>query len=311
MHVLTAQRVAELLPQIDVVAAMRALFESMAQGAVVQQPQVLTVLPGGSDAGDFITYTAALSDPQVFGAKLSPYLPHSTGDKVTAWTLLMSSADGMPLLLCDAMALTVERTAATTALAVDLLASREPQALAVIGSGPVALAHLRHAAALRPWSGIRCWSPSAASRAEAIEAALPGTRIASSLEEAVQGARVVLLCTSSATPVLDPRKLDSGTLVTSISTNAPGAHEVPAESLPALDVYCDYAATTPGTAPEMKNARDFGWSEADLAGDLATLVTGAAKAPGRTAYFRSVGLGCEDIAIAAALLTCLKRQEGR
>jgi L-arginine dehydrogenase len=307
LQTLTAQRVAELLPRLDAVAVMRRLFASLARGEVAQQPQVLTPMPGAESAGDFITYTAALADPPVFGAKLSPYLPASPGEKVTAWTLLMSGLDGTPLLLCDAMALTVERTAATTALAVDLLAAPDAGVLAVIGSGPVALAHLRHTAPLRPWGEIRCWSPAAASRADAIRAAVPAAEVSPSLEDAVQDAQVVLLCTSSATPVLDPRRLGSGVLVTSISTNAPGAHEVPPESLAALDVYCDYAATTPATAAEMVTAQELGWSRDELAGDLATLVSGAARRPGRSAYFRSVGLGCEDIAIAAALHACLEQ----
>lgn len=306
MQILTAPQVSEWLAHVDAVAVMRSLFASFAQGNVVQPPQVLTVLPDMDGAGDFINYSAALAEPPVFGAKLSPYLPSSAGAKVTAWTLLMSSTDGMPLLLCDAMALTVERTAATTALALDLLAPQQGGILTVIGSGPVALAHLRLAAPLRAWTEIRCWSPAAASRADTIEQVVPGTVVAASKEQATAGAQVVLLCTSSADPVVDPRLLESAALVTSISTNAPGAHEVPPESLSALDVYCDYAETTPGLAAEMKAATAFGWSADTLRGDLPTLAAGTAPPPERCAFFRSMGLGCEDIAIAAALHAALK-----
>ena len=77
--------------------------------------------------------------------KVSPYLAsHPPGQRVTAWTLLVSTEDGRPALLCDSLALTTERTAGTTALAVDQLAAADAGVLAVVGSGPVALAHLRH-----------------------------------------------------------------------------------------------------------------------------------------------------------------------
>jgi L-arginine dehydrogenase len=301
MLVLTADQVGTLLSRIDAVATMRRLFASLAEGAVVQPPQVVTELVGAGEGADFITYLAALAEPPVFGGKLSPYLPGNGRAKVTAWTLLMSSVDGAPLLLCDSLALTTERTAATTALAVDLLAPREPGVLAVIGSGPVGIAHLRHSAGLRAWSEVRCWSPAAGKRRAAIQEAAPRAVIGESLESTVRDAQVVLLCTSSAAPVLDPRSLEQCALVTSLSTNAPGAHEVPPESLPDLDCYCDFRETTPNAAAEMLLAQRFGWSPEHLVGDLPALASGRAELPSRTAFFRSLGLGCEDIAIAAAL----------
>jgi L-arginine dehydrogenase len=306
MYTLNAEQVAKILPEVDCLAAMRGLFLSLSKGEVAQPPQTLTQLPGDAKGGDFITYLAALADPPVFGAKLSPYLPMQSGPKVTAWTLLMSSIDGSPLMLCDAMALTVERTAATTALAVDLLAPPGGGKLALIGSGPIGVAHLRQTKRLRKWREICCWSPRIASRAEVLFAEEPGVVISASCAEATKGADVVLLCTSSAMPVLDPRTLENCSLLTSITTNAPGAHEIPPESLKSLDVYCDFALTTPGVATEMRLAAEAGWSADQILGDLSALVAGTAPMPSRAAYFRSVGLGSEDIAIAAALHSILK-----
>lgn len=309
MQVLDAAGVAELLPEVDCLGAMRGMFAALSRGDVEQPPQIVTPIFGTTHGGDFITYLSAMADPPVFGAKLSPYLPDSAGPKVTAWTLLMSSRDGSPLLLCDAMALTVERTAATTALAVDLLAPNVGGKLTVIGSGPIAMAHLRQVNKLRPWCEINCWSPGAASRAAAITSEVPDVVVAPSLEVAVQNASVVMLCTSSATPVLNPSELTSCALVTSITTNAPNAHEIPPDCLNNLDVYCDFAETTPKAASEMRLATENGWSASQIRGDLPTLLSGQAKLPKRQAYFRSVGLGSEDIAIAAALHETIRSQQ--
>lgn len=58
---------------------------------------------------------------------------------VTAYTLLLSASTVEPVLLVDSLARTTARTAATTALAVDLSAP-DAHKLAVIGAGQVAIA---------------------------------------------------------------------------------------------------------------------------------------------------------------------------
>jgi L-arginine dehydrogenase len=213
----------------------------------------------------------------------------------------MSSETGAPLLLCDSLALTRERTAATTALAVDLLAPRAARSLALVGCGEVGRAHLRHVLPLRAWQQIRVWSPQAAHRATEIHAAASAATIAGSLREAVDDAEVVMLCTSAAAAVLDPGSLPHCRLLTSISTNAPRAHEIPPARLSELDVYCDARGNAPLAAGEMLIARESGWDPASIRGDLAELVAGKAPLPERTAFFRSIGLGCEDVALAAAI----------
>ncbi|MEN8514969.1 ornithine cyclodeaminase family protein [Burkholderia sp. RS02] len=303
------------LPSLDVLGTLRRMFASLASARAVQPPQTLTLFPG--KAGDFITYLGALADEQVFGAKLSPYV--ATGGKpdgrpiVTAWTALMSMRTGQPLMWCDAGRLTVERTAGTTALAVDCLAPRDARHLAIVGAGAVGLAHLRHTAALRDWETIRVYSPALAGDS-ALQATLAGldprARAAASVEACVRDADVVMLCTSSGTPVLGDGMLTRPALVTSISTNVARAHEIPPAWLPDMDVYCDYRHTTPASAGEMQiAAADHGWDAERIVGDLPALVAGTCAAPSRTrhAFFRSIGLGLEDIAIAYALYTHLTR----
>lgn len=293
------------LDGLDVVQTMRGLFAELGNGQAVQPPQTLTEFPAG---GDFITYLGALGQAGVFGAKLSPYLPQDGGPIITAWTVLMSMETGQPLALLDAGALTTERTAATTALAVDHLApTAQPLTLAVIGAGAVAQAHMRHVAGLRDWHEVRVFSPSL-SRQPEVQSQWrqlhPGVTIATDAGAAVRGADVVLLCTSSGTPVIDVADLGPRTLVTSISTNVARAHEVDPAFLNGAEVYCDYRATTPGATGEMVLAQEnHGWSADRIRGDLAELgINSCAKPSGETpVFFRSIGLGLEDIAIAHAV----------
>lgn len=296
----------QLLQQVDVPQILRKLFRDLAAGHAVQPPQQLVEFPAGK--GDFINYGGVLAEDRVYGVKTSPYIVREGAPLVTAWTLLMSMDSGQPLLLCDAGELTTARTAATTAVAVDALAPASAKRLTLIGSGPIAQAHLHYVRGLRDWQDIRLHSPSlkgkSAAQREALSALDPRLSLVDDLQAALHDADVILLCTSSAKPVIDPRQLSKPALITSISTNALRAHEVPPECLAEMDVYCDYRLTTPGSAGEMRIASEqHGWQAEAIIGDLAQLLSEQASRPTyqRHAFFRSIGLGLEDIALANAL----------
>ena len=315
--VLEDEQVRDLLASVDVIDTLRRMFAGLAAGRAAQPPQSLTLFP--DDSGDVINYSGVNADQRVFGVKLSPYIVQSPRPVVTAWTLLMSMDSGRPLMLCDAKRLTTERTAATTALAVDLLAPAQAARLAVVGTGQVALAHLRHVLPLRNWSQVHVHARSLASlpatRVAEINAIAPAARLVSGLQDAVRDADVILLCTSAGTTVLDPGTLSRPALITSISTNAPRAHEIPPEALAGLQVYCDDRKGAPLSAGEMRIAAEaHGWSPDAILGDLPELVAGTASppAPGAHIFFRSIGLGLEDIAIATEIHRVHQaRQTGR
>ncbi|MEN5242638.1 ornithine cyclodeaminase family protein [Pseudomonas atacamensis] len=304
-YVIDQAQARELLARIDVPQILRKLFCDLAAGNAVQPTQQLVEFPQG--AGDFINYLGVLAEDGVYGVKTSPYIVREQGALVTAWTLLMSMKTGQPLLLCDAGELTTARTAATTAVAVDALAPLDAQRLAIIGSGKVAQAHLHYAKALRDWQSISLYSPSLLEDAETqtvLKSIAPSLKIADSRETAISDADVIMLCTSSAGPVIDPAQLHKPALITSISTNAPRAHEVPPQSLNDMQVFCDYRLTTPGSAGEMLIAAEqHGWSKDSIVGDLADLLSEKVQRPDyqRHVFFRSIGLGLEDIALANAV----------
>ncbi len=283
-------------PQIDereILTTLRRAFTDVATGKATIPGQFVVDLPGG---GDVIQYPGILADGGLYAVKVSPYLPQPEGKAVvTAWTLLLDTVTGAPVALINAGALTTERTAATSALAADLLLPPTAQTAAVVGYGPVGRAHVRYLRALRPEIDVRVYARTPPAAVD------PTVTLADSIDAAVAGADLVMLCTSAAEAVLDPRRLPVGTVVTSISTNAPGAHEIPATAVPALDVYLD-SRTTLTVATELRLARVDGWDGTAVRGTLADLVAGTAPAPSgdRVVYFRSVGLGIEDAAVASA-----------
>ncbi|MCU0119342.1 ornithine cyclodeaminase family protein [Pseudomonas sp. B2M1-30] len=304
-YVIDQTQARDLLARIDVPQIMRKLFRDLATGHAVQPAQQLVEFPQG--AGDFINYLGVLAEDGVYGVKTSPYIVREQGPLVTAWTLLMSMQTGQPLLLCDAGELTTARTAATTAVAVDALAPHAAERLAIIGSGKVAQAHLHYVKTLRDWQSISLYAPNLGedpATASLLKSIEPRLNIAASREAAIADADVIMLCTSSAGPVIDPATLSKPALITSISTNAPRAHEVPPNSLNGMQVFCDYRLTTPGSAGEMLIAAEqHGWNKDAIVGDLADLLGKKVPRPAydRHVFFRSIGLGLEDIAVANAV----------
>ncbi|EJM45166.1 putative ornithine cyclodeaminase, mu-crystallin [Pseudomonas sp. GM33] len=304
-QVINQHQARELLAQVDVPQILRKMFRDLAAGQAVQPAQQLVEFPRG--AGDFINYLGVLAEDGVYGIKTSPYIVREQGPLVTAWTVLMSMQTGQPLLLCDAGELTTARTAATTAVAVDALAPLAAKRLAIIGSGKVAQAHLHYVKSLREWQSISLYAPNLnvdAQTMSLLKNIEPRLNIVESREAAVQDADVIMLCTSSAGPVIDPSSLRKPALITSISTNAPRAHEVPPQSLNAMQVFCDYRLTTPGAAGEMLIAGEqHGWDKGAIVGDLPDLLSDKVQRPGydRHVFFRSIGLGLEDIALANAI----------
>jgi L-arginine dehydrogenase len=304
-QVITQNQARELLAQVDVPQILRNMFRDLACGQAVQPSQQLVEFPQG--AGDFINYLGVLAEDGVYGIKTSPYIVREQGPLVTAWTLLMSTQTGQPLLLCDAGELTTARTAATTAVAVDALAPPTANRLAIIGSGKVAQAHLHYVKGLRDWQSISLYAPNLSDDAKTVSLLKniePRLNILDSREAAVADADVIMLCTSSPGPVIDPSHLRKAALITSISTNAPRAHEVPPQSLNDMHVFCDYRLTTPGSAGEMLIAGEqHGWDKGAIVGDLPDLISGKVQRPDydRHVFFRSIGLGLEDIALANAI----------
>ena len=316
MTVLTLNRedVLKVLPKVDVFSTVEAMFGALGRGEAVQPKQVQTLFP--NDKGDFINYTGVWMSAGVYGLKTSPFIVQEKGYTVTAWTLLMSTETGNPLLLVDSSRLTLERTGATTAVAVKYLARKDAKHLAVIGTGAQALAHIRYVFGLRDWESVRVWSLNSheltEDKREEFKAAAQGRlEFVSSKAEALQKADVILLCTSAAQAVISTTDIKGAPLITSISTNAPGAHEVDPAMLAKMGVYCDCTATTATVAGEMKLATEAGtWKPERVKGDLGALVNKACEMPAydRPVYFRSIGQGLEDVAVALAVYKEIKNE---
>jgi ornithine cyclodeaminase len=258
---------------------------------------------------------AYLPSSRALTTKLVSLFPKNT-DRPThqAVIVVFDAEHGTPLALIDGEAITAARTAAASALATDLLARRDAQVLAIIGTGVQARAHLRAVPRVRDFREVRIagrdGKKAAALMKEAREL-LPRAelRMTVSYEQAENGADVICAATHSPEPVVRREWLSAGAHVTSVGYNISGREVDGATFRDALVVVESRAATL---APPPAGSSDIAMAIAEGAmtrdhvhAELGELVSGAR--PGRTdpaqiTLYKSVGVAVQDAAAAAMVL---------
>ena len=212
------------------------------------------------------------------------------------------------LCLMDANAITGFRTAATTALALDILANPDARRVAVIGSGFEAKTHVRALAAIRPLDLVTVYSPRPESRVRFIEElsdlGIP-MEAADSAEGAVEDAGIVLCAARSRdeTPTLRGAWLKSGVTVASIGSTLQEQREVDPETIAAAAlIVADMPHEVADETGDMLAATAAGVQFADRLIALEELVSGAHPGradPGQIILYKSVGSAIQDIVVAA------------
>jgi alanine dehydrogenase len=214
--------------------------------------------------------------------------------------------------LLDGNSITGYRTAATSALAADLLAPPGPLTVSVLGSGFEAKKHVRALAAVRDLKSVHVFSPRAESRERfASELADLGTAIvpAESPDAAVAGTSLVICAARSydETPILRGRSLEPGMTVVSIGSTVREQREVDTEVIARADVViADVLSEVLDDSGDLVAAREEGIAP-KRAASLAELIGG--REPGRTSdeqivLYKSVGSAVQDLAVAAM---CVRR----
>jgi ornithine cyclodeaminase/alanine dehydrogenase-like protein (mu-crystallin family) len=311
MLLLSDADVRDVLNVTDLVEAMeRALVEYSTGRAA--QPQRVT-LHFGSGYNWLGVMPASLDG--ALGAKLVAVVPANEARGFTthpAIIVLLDAQTGRLAALLDATSLTTLRTAAVSAVSVKRLARPDAHRLAILGSGAQARAHLKAFRALRHWGNVRAWSPTR----EHLDrfAAETGVAAASSAQECVDGADVILLVTSSGFPVVDGDWVAPGSHIISIGAYQPSMREMDPALLARARLIVDSRAGAHTESGDVVQGIREGWfNEAHIAGELGEVVAGAT--PGRTCadqitVFKSLGMAVEDLA-AAGLALCRAKELGR
>lgn len=298
MRYFDERQIRERLHWDALIPAMESALAAFSSGAALQPVRsVLTVEEGQRYLG---IMPAVLGD--VMGLKAVSFYPANAGTEIPthmAAIVLFRTSTGEPLAAMDGRLITEMRTAAVSAAITKYLMPASSCALAILGSGVQARAHLEALRHIHPFADIRVWSPTRA-HAERF-AAQYEARAAGDAEQAVRGADVVVTATNAQEPVLEGRWLKPGAHVNAVGACRPTWRELDDEAM-------GNAIVVDSREAAAKESGDVILSNARIYAEIGELFSGRIPLPpqAQTTVFKSLGLAVEDLA-AAGLVAELRR----
>ena len=308
MIVLSQSDVERLLPMRDCIEVMASTLASLARGEAILPLRTVIRIPQTADA--FGVMPAYLASPKTIGAKVVTVYPGNHGtalDSHQGAVLLFDADTGSLAALLDATAITTIRTAAVSAVATRMLARENASALAIIGSGVQARAHIEAIGAVRPITTLRVWSRNgehARRLADSIHKDLHlDASVATTGRDAVRDADIVCTVTSATEPVLCGDWLSPGTHVNAVGACTPNARELDSAAVVHSRLYVDRresALKEPGDILVPLHDGEIGPEH--VVAELGELLIG--RGVGRRddreiTLFKSLGLAIEDLAAAS------------
>ncbi len=292
---LSGADVARLLDRDALVDALADAFAALTRAEVSAPPrsQVAT------DAGILLSMSAHRRGGPI-GVKLVTVFEGNAAYGLPTHLAIVALFDektGAPVALVDGASITAARTAGASALSCRLASRPESRTLAILGAGVQARAHLAAIPRVRPIEEIRVASlfPDETAALAALD---PRTRVAGSFEEAVRGADIVAMCTSSPEPVIEPGWVTPGAHVTSVGYHPP-AGELPPALAAAAHLFVE---TRLAFEPPPVGCGELAGLDPSLGTELGEVILGTR--PGRTSadevtVYKAMGHAVEDLAAAS------------
>lgn len=270
--------------------------------------------PSGQDQS-----RAAAGDGAALGTKLVTLYASNIARGLPshlASIILLDPETGALKALLDGRYITEARTAAVSAVSSRLLARRTSKSLAIIGSGVQARSHLDALSRVHALSQVTVWSPNKRHRDQFVAAmqSSVATKLAAAEHagEAVVGADIIVLVTSSPTPVLESGWVKPGAHIIGVGACRPNLREIDPELMARARVFVDSreaALVESGDVVMGIAERRFGPQH--IVAELGEVVAGATGRRNDTeiTVFKSLGMAIEDV-IAADLVYRRAREKG-
>ncbi len=311
---LTEADVRACLTMADLIPLMRETLGRFSNGECVQPVrQSLRIRPVGGFYGVMPAHVPGAGGGAggrggAFGLKSVSFFPSNEGTDLPthlAQILLLDPATGALEAVLDGRLITEMRTAAASAVSVDLLARPEASRLALLGSGVQALSHLEAVGLVRELSHVRVWSrtPNHALRFLRHHGHLVSCPISTvpNVQDAVEHADIIVTVTSASEPILEGAWIAPGTHLCVVGSSSPKKREVDAETVARARVWVDSRDAARVEAGDLLLAIGEGRvAEDHIVGELGDVVLGRSgrRSPEEITLFKSLGIGVEDIATA-------------
>jgi alanine dehydrogenase len=340
-RLLTEADVTSVLTMDDLIETMTSALHRFSTGRVVQpvrptipiaddsffatMPAYVRGEPGvrsGSDPGP-----TPKMGPAALGAKLVTVFGGNTAQGLhshLASIVLLNPETGALLALLDGRYITEARTAAVSAVSSRLLARKTAQSVAIIGTGVQARSHLDALSRVHRLRQVTVWSPNKLHRERFVDDAITAQRARSGSDpgptpaptpapysvsaadhagEAVVGADIIVLVTSSPTPVLENGWVKPGAHVISVGACRPAQREMDPALVARARLFVDSRAAALVESGDIVMGIQEGLFGADhIVAELGELIADQARDRRRSdtevTVFKSLGLAVEDVTAA-------------
>ena len=293
---------------IRAVLSVGELIETMARavaafsaGCAKQPVRTVIDIPGGF----FGTMPALLETTGALGAKLVTVCNGNAAKGLhshLATILLLDAETGETLAIMDGRYVTEARTGAASAVAARYLSRTDAESLCILGSGVQARSHLEALPLVRKFRDVRAWSPTERNLQQFIAESNGRVRPAASAREAVEGADVVVLATSSPSPAIEDRWVKAGACVISVGACRPTQREMDPSLVARARFFTDTrAAALQESGDIVQGIREGRFGENHIAAELGELVAHPAlgrQTEDEVTIFKSLGMAVEDVAAA-------------
>lgn len=303
-RVLTRTDLQEVLTLQDCIGAVEQAFRDYDTGRLPKSESLGVRAREG-------TFHVKAAQADVFAAKINanfPANPKRHGlPTIQGLIIVMDLERGTPLAILDSALITTLRTAAATAVAAKYLARPDARTAAIIGCGAQGRATAHALRVVLPIQRVRLWDVDgrvmAAAAAELQRApAEVNTVETSSLEEAADGADIIVTCTPAVAPFLEPRHVRPGTFIAAVGADNPQKCEISSALMKQSRIVPDLLEQS-ALMGDLRQAIAAGvLTRHDVHGELGAIVSG--RTPGRRDsneifIFDSTGTALQDVVVAS------------
>jgi len=307
---LTEEDVKSILTMPLALESVETSFRRLADGSAVSHSRQRLRMSGKG----YLHYMAAADSAGGYmGLKIYSVSPSGARFLVP----LMSAQSGEMLALIEANYLGQVRTGAASGLATRFMAREDARVAGIIGTGLQARTQLEAVALARKLQSVRAFSRDTA-RCEQFAAEMT-TRLgvpvtaASTAEEAVRGADILITSTTSTKPVVQGRWLEPGVHINAIGVNFAEKREIDGDVVARCDVIAaDSVEQSKLEAGDLIQAFGGDASRWAAVRELSQIVSGNIQgraSQNQITLFKSNGIAIEDIVVAGRIYEMARQRK--
>jgi ornithine cyclodeaminase/alanine dehydrogenase-like protein (mu-crystallin family) len=300
VRVLDHDDVMRLLPMRECIDVMAAALAALARGEV-HNPLRSVVRPPDEPSLLGLMPAHRGGDERLWGLKTVAIFPGNSArglDSHQGFVALFDGETGETRAILNAGAITAIRTAAVSAVATRLLARGDATVLAILGTGIQGRSHLEAMQAVRDFERVVVWSRT--------PGRIDGVEDATSAEEALRDADVVVTATSAAEPVARRAWFKDGVHINAVGSSIPTTRELDTDTMRDAALFVDRRESTINEAGDfLFPQREGAIGPEHIRAEIGELLIGAGegrRSDTEITVFKSLGLAAEDLAAAEYVL---------